>query len=199
MKAESLVIATGNAHKFTEIARFLDGISRPLVSLSDCSPVDPPEETGVTFEENALLKARYYCDRLGASCIADDSGLVIDALNGGPGVFSARYAGDGCADADNNAKVLAALHDVPEPDRTARFVCVAAIADPDGREHSVAGTVEGRIAFELRGRNGFGYDPMFIPDGHTKTFGELDPAVKAGISHRSRAFTKLRDFLESMT
>lgn len=192
-----LVIATGNKHKYGEIADFLRGVPVQLASLADFPPVDPPEETGVTFEENAVLKARYYAERLNSPCVADDSGIVIDALNGEPGVYSARYAGEGCTDDDNNAKVLSMLQGLPEEKRTGRYVCVAALAGIDGQIHTVEGAVEGRIASGLRGSNGFGYDPMFIPEGHDKTFGELDPSIKAGISHRFRAFSQIRSILES--
>ena len=197
MVLDRLVIATGNRHKYGEIADFLDGTPLSLANLVDFPPVEPPEETGATFEANAVLKARYYCEHLGTPCVADDSGIVIDALNGEPGVYSARYAGEGCSDEDNNAKLLAALNGVPQPKRTARYVCVAALADLDGGVHAVTGVVEGRIAFALRGQNGFGYDPLFIPDGYDQTFGELDPAIKASMSHRSRAFAQIRTLLES--
>jgi XTP/dITP diphosphohydrolase len=196
MVLDRLVIATGNRHKFGEIAEFLDGIPVQLASLDDFPPIDPPDETETTFEGNAVLKARYYCEQLDIPCVADDSGIVIDALDGGPGVFSARFAGEGCSDDDNNAKVLAALSGVSTQNRTARFVCVAALAERNGVIHTVTGVVEGRIAPELRGRNGFGYDPLFMPEGYDQTFGELGPTVKASMSHRSRAFAQIRALLE---
>jgi XTP/dITP diphosphohydrolase len=196
---ERLVIATGNQHKYGEIAGFLRGAPVQLAHLTDFPPVDPPDESGTTFEENAILKARYYAERFGEACVADDSGIVIDALNGEPGIFSARYAGAGCSDDDNDAKVLAAMQDVPEGKRTARFVCVAALAAPGGDIQTVTGVITGRIAFGLRGSHGFGYDPLFIPDGYGATFGELDPAIKASLSHRSRAFAQIRALLESET
>lgn len=194
-----LVIATGNQHKYGEIADFLRGAPVQLAHLTDFPPVDPPDESGTTFEENAILKARYYAERFGEACVADDSGIVIDALNGEPGVFSARYAGAGCSDDDNNAKVLAAMRDVPDGKRTARFVCVAALADPGGDIRTVTGVVAGRISSGLRGTHGFGYDPLFIPEGYDSTFGELDPTMKATLSHRSRAFAQIRVLLESET
>ncbi len=198
MRTKSLVIATANRRKFHEIEAFLVGLPWDLSSLADHPPLHPPQENGSTFEENAVLKARYYCNELGIPCVADDSGLVVDALGGEPGVYSARYAGEGCADADNNAKLLAALRDVAEDRRGARFVCCAALTMPDGRVHVESGTVEGHIARDLRGENGFGYDPMFIPEGHELTFGELEPSIKAAMSHRSRAFRKMRTYLESL-
>jgi len=197
MLPDRLVIATGNRHKCSEIAEFLHGMPISLTSLADYPSLKPPDETGTTFEENAVLKARYYCERLGVASVADDSGIVIDALNGAPGVYSARYAGEGCSDNDNNAKVLAALREVPPPERTARYICVAALALPDDGVDTVTGIVEGRIAAKLCGTNGFGYDPMFIPEGHDRTFGELDPAIKASMSHRFRAFAGLRRILEN--
>ncbi|MCC6488402.1 MAG: RdgB/HAM1 family non-canonical purine NTP pyrophosphatase [Candidatus Hydrogenedentes bacterium] len=198
MNPRRVVIATGNRHKLGEIRAFLDGIPWIVTGLGDHAEVDAPEEDGDTFASNAFLKARYYSKHLGLPCVADDSGIAVDALNGAPGVLSARYAGPGCTDDENNAKLLAALAHVPEEGRGARFVCCAVYVDPHGREHLETGTVEGRIACEVRGSNGFGYDPLFIPQGHMRTFGELDPAIKAGMSHRSRAFGKVRAYLESI-
>ena len=199
MNPNCVVIATGNRHKLGEIRAFLDGIAWSVTGLGDHPEVEAPEEDGDTFESNAFLKARYYSQCLGLPCVADDSGLSVDALDGAPGVLSARYAGPGCTDDDNNVKLLAALAQVPEKRRGARFVCCAAYADMDGREHLETGTVEGRIAFEVRGSNGFGYDPLFMPEGHFHTFGELDPSIKGGMSHRSRAFKKIRAYLESIS
>jgi XTP/dITP diphosphohydrolase len=196
---ERLVIATGNLHKYREIADFLRGVPVQLSHLTDFPPAAPPDESGTTFEENAILKARYYAERFGEPCVADDSGIAIDALNGEPGIFSARYAGAGCSDDNNNAKVLAAMQDVPDGKRTARFVCVAALADPAGDIQTVNGVITGRIASGPRGTHGFGYDPLFIPDGYDATFGELEPAIKASLSHRSRAFAQIRALLESET
>jgi len=198
MTVDPLVIATGNRHKFDEIAAFLDGVSCHLSTLADHPPNEAPLEDGTTFEENAVLKARYYAARLGLACVADDSGLVVEALGGEPGIYSARYAGSGCTDADNNAKLLAALRDVPEDRRQAKFVCCAALATPEGIVHVETGTVKGRIAFAPRGEDGFGYDPLFIPEGLDRTFAELGPSVKARMSHRSRAFGKMRAYLESL-
>ncbi|MCC6697449.1 MAG: RdgB/HAM1 family non-canonical purine NTP pyrophosphatase [Candidatus Hydrogenedentes bacterium] len=198
MNPKRVAIATGNRHKLGEIRAFLDGIPWIISGLGDHPEVEAPEEDGNTFASNAFLKARYYSQRLGMPCVADDSGISVDALGGAPGVLSARYAGPGCTDDDNNAKLLAALAHVPEESRGARFVCCAAYVDADGREHLETGTVEGRIAHAVHGGNGFGYDPLFIPEGHVHTFGELDPAVKAGMSHRSRAFRKIRAYLESI-
>lgn len=192
----ALLIATGNAHKFSEIRSFLDGVPWKLLGLRDFPPCDAPEEIGATFEANATIKATSYAARFGIPCVADDSGIVVDALGGAPGVYSARYAGEPCTDADNNAKLLEALRLVPDDERTARFVCCCALVVPGSSPHIETGVVEGRIARACRGTHGFGYDPLFIPDGHTRTFGELAPEVKAAISHRARAFEKLRAYLE---
>ncbi|MBI5095699.1 MAG: RdgB/HAM1 family non-canonical purine NTP pyrophosphatase [Candidatus Hydrogenedentes bacterium] len=191
-------MATSNRHKVTELTQLLTGLSWQVQSLQDYPAVAPPDEDGATFEANALHKALYYSKLLGAPCVADDSGIMVDALSGAPGVLSARYAGPGCSDADNNARLLHELNDVPESRRTARFVCCAAFAEPDGRTHVEEGIVHGRIGFAAAGDNGFGYDPLFIPEGHQITFAQFTLSQKQAISHRGRAFRKLRAFLESL-
>ena len=196
---EPLLIGSGNIDKAAELAHLLEGLPWAVRSLRDYPKITEPEEDADTFEGNALKKARYYSEAFQVCCVADDSGLVVDALGGAPGVFSARYAGEGCTYADNNTKLLEALRDVPEPHRTARFVCCAAFVALDGSTHTELGTVEGLIALACRGPNGFGYDPLFIPEGHAATFGELDPACKHAISHRGRAFRKIRGYLETRT
>ena len=194
--AEILVIGSGNRDKARELAELLKGLPWDVKSLADFPAVPEPEETGTTFEENALLKARFYSAALGGiACIADDSGLAVDALDGAPGVYSARYAGEGCSYADNNEKLLDALADYPWHLRTARFVCCAAFHAPNGDEHTELGTVEGKISMEPFGENGFGYDPLFVPSGEDRTFGEMTPAEKHKISHRGRAFAQLRAWL----
>jgi XTP/dITP diphosphohydrolase len=196
---ETLLIGSGNRDKAAELAVLLEGLPWRVLGLKDMPPVDEPEEDGDTFEANALKKARYYGARFGTACVADDSGLAVDALGGAPGVWSARYAGEGCTYADNNAKLLRELDGTPPEQRTARFVCCAALVLPDGREHVTMGTIEGRILGACRGLGGFGYDPLFVPEDHTLTFGELDPAAKHDISHRGRAFRKMRAFLETLS
>lgn len=196
MGLRPLLIATGNSHKFSEIAAFLDGVPWRLMSLRDFAPCDTPEEDGDTFDANALIKARAYGERFSVACVADDSGLEVDALGGAPGVYSARYAGPGCTDADNNAKLLRELDCVAEGARAARFVCCCAVIVPGGAPHIERGIVEGSIAHEVSGAHGFGYDPLFVPRGYDRSFGELDPAIKASISHRAEAFRKMRAFLE---
>jgi len=192
-----IVVGSGNAKKAAELAEFLKELPCEVRSLRAYPPLPEPIEDGETFEANARLKARYYAARLETACLADDSGLVVDALDGAPGVYSARYAGEPCDDAANNARVLAELEGVPEERRTARFVCCAALALPDGRCEVAFGAVEGRIAHACSGDRGFGYDAVFIPDGYTETFGVLDPEIKRRISHRSRALAAIRRMLEA--
>lgn len=192
---EQLLIATQNAHKVGEIQDLLNGLPLSIESLQDRPPLEEPVEDQLTFEGNALLKARYYANHFATACIADDSGIEVDAIDGAPGVFSARYAGDHCSDDDNNAKLLRELTGVSSEARTARFVCCAALKTPDGLEHVVRGTIEGRIADACVGENGFGYDSLFIPDGFQDTFGVLRPGIKAGISHRAQAFNQMKSFI----
>jgi XTP/dITP diphosphohydrolase len=196
-----LVVATGNRHKLEEITRLLAGVvpdvangTLELVAMTDLG-VPSPVEDGETFEDNALLKARACAAATGWPALADDSGLEVDALDGAPGVRSARYAGEDATDTDNNAALVAALGDTPDEHRSARFVCVAALVTVDGREVTRRGTMEGRIVDEPRGMHGFGYDPHFVAevtrDGRTN--GELDPAEKDAISHRGAAFRCLAE------
>ena len=157
-------------------------------------------ENGETFLENASLKAAGYAMQTCMLTLADDSGLEVDALNGAPGVLSARYAGENASDADRTAKLLRELSGVPERQRTARFVSVIAIAAKDGNIVNVSsGACQGRIAREVRGTNGFGYDPVFVPAGFAQTFAELQPELKNRISHRSQALTAAYEFLRSLT
>lgn len=192
--AATIVVATGNAHKLVEIEAIL-GAAMPgvrFVSIKQLGDFEDPEETGTTFAENALIKARAAVAETGFAAVADDSGLVVDALNGGPGVYSARYAGVHGDDAANNAKLLRNLADVPAPERTARFMSVVALVRPDGTELTGTGACEGTIGFEGRGSNGFGYDPLFLPeDTPGKTMAELTPEEKNAISHRYHALVDL--------
>ena len=192
--AATIVVATGNAHKLVEIEAIL-GAAMPgvrFVSIKQLGDFEDPEETGTTFAENALIKARAAVAETGFAAVADDSGLVVDALNGEPGVYSARYAGVHGDDAANNAKLLRNLADVPAPERTARFMSVVALVRPDGTELTGTGACEGTIGFEGRGSNGFGYDPLFLPeDTPGKTMAELTPEEKNAISHRYHALVDL--------
>ncbi len=193
----TLLVATGNAGKLRELRQLLAGVPVTLLSLNDCDAGPEIEETGTTFEENAALKAKGYARRTGLLTMADDSGLAVDALGGSPGVHSARYGGD---DLGYREKMMSLLDeiDVADAGRRARFVCSIALASPTGELiFTSQGACEGRIAEEPRGSLGFGYDPIFIPDGHDGTFGELSADVKAEISHRARAGEKfVRYFLD---
>jgi XTP/dITP diphosphohydrolase len=198
-----LVLATHNAHKVAELYDILSGLLEEDVELLDAGRAGLPdvEETGTTFAENALLKARAGVAASGLPCVGDDSGLVVDALDGAPGVYSARFAaregspapapGRAAADAANLRLLLERMADVPDDRRTARFVCAAALALPDGRTEVVEAAVEGRIIRDPRGEGGFGYDPVFVPEGGDRTLAEIPAADKHAISHRGRALRAL--------
>lgn len=188
-----VVLATRNPAKLAELRRILaEDVDVADVELVGADEVDlpPVDETGTTFEENALLKARSAVEACGLPAIADDSGLVVDALEGEPGVRSARYAGTPGDDAANLQLVLERLHD--KPGRSAHFVCAAALVAPDGREWTTEGTIEGHIVDGPRGEAGFGYDPVFQPLGELRTTAEMEPAEKDAISHRGKALQALR-------
>ena len=182
-----LVLATTNQNKIREICQILDGRNLNIISMNDIPSLPEVEEDGLTFEENARKKALTIAKLTGRLTLADDSGLVVDALNGRPGVHSARYSGEDATPAKNNEKLLHELQDVPAKKRTARFVCVIAIARPSGKMFIAEGRCEGLIARELRGEQGFGYDPLFIVPDREKTFAELGAAEKNKISHRAIA------------
>jgi non-canonical purine NTP pyrophosphatase (RdgB/HAM1 family) len=190
------VLASRNRHKAEQVALLLPNVD--LVTLDDVAPDLVLEEPFDTFEGNALNKARVAARATGLPAIADDSGLEVDALGGEPGVYSARYAGDGATDADNNRKLVERLRDVPEPERTCRYRCVAALVMPDGREIVEEGTFEGRVVLQGRGSMGFGYDPHVVPHGETRTMGEIPVEEKLAFSHRGRAFRALAARLESL-
>ncbi len=184
-----VLIATRNRHKLEEICQIFSLPSLRLVAADEV-PGLPQEivEDADTFEGNALKKARELCAASGLWTLADDSGLEVEALGNAPGVHSARYAGEPCDYDANNAKLIRELEGVA--DRRARFRCVIALCAPDGRTWTVEGRCEGHIISETRGGNGFGYDPLFVPDGHDKTFAELDSSVKNAISHRGHALDR---------
>lgn len=195
--AEALLIATHNAHKTAEMREILGDLFSEIEDLTSLPDLTPPEETGATFAENAVIKA------LAASMIrptrfilADDSGLEVDALGGAPGVYSARYAGPAATDADNRVKLLQELGGVLAAARTARFRCSLAIARSGTVLAQFDGTVEGLIAAEVTGEGGFGYDPIFCPEGYTESFGQLPSSVKNTLSHRGRAMAKFREWVE---
>ncbi|WP_339228310.1 XTP/dITP diphosphatase [Oceanobacillus sp. FSL K6-2867] len=194
-----IIIATKNQGKAKEFKEFFAEKSIEALSLLDLDQAIPDvEETGSTFEENAALKAEQIAALLNIPVLADDSGLIIDALGGRPGLFSARYAGEPKDDKANINKVLAELEDVPVVKRTARFICVLAIAVP-GRETTFrTGYCEGRITDSEKGENGFGYDPIFIADGYGVTMAELDPQEKNRISHRRNAIIQLEKWIHTL-
>ncbi|MCF8347313.1 MAG: non-canonical purine NTP diphosphatase [Bacteroidales bacterium] len=189
-----IVFATNNQHKLDEIRDIVSG-SISILSLSDLGFFDDIPETGVTLQENALIKAEHIYKLFGVNCFADDTGLEIDALNGRPGVYSARYAGEGCTFTDNVNKVLAELSGVEN--RKARFRTVISLI-LEGRTYFFEGAVEGTIEKEFKGNGGFGYDPVFTPLGYAKTFAEMDAAGKNRISHRGLAVAKLTEFLQQI-
>lgn len=194
---KSIFIATRNKGKVNDFQKLFSNYEITVNSLLD-KEVNLPEveETGSTFEENAALKAETIASYLKTPVLADDSGLVVDALNGRPGVYSARYAGEEKNDQANLQKVLKQLEGVPEEERTARFVCVLALARPNEKTIFKTGICEGKIAEEPRGVNGFGYDSVFYPEGHNKTMAELTIEEKNQISHRHQALLQLDSWLQ---
>lgn len=184
-----VVLATNNPKKLVELRRVVEqaGVDLEVLSLADVEPYPEPDETERTFEGNALIKARAAAERSGIAAVADDSGLEVDELNGMPGVRSSRWAGPMCDDDENNELLLAQLHGVPAERRTARFCCALALVSPDGEQRIWHGTMEGRIGEAPVGENGFGYDPLFIPDGEERSSGEMSPEEKDAISHRGEA------------
>ena len=208
MSGRRLLVATHSTHKLRELRELLGLPHTELVSLDDLGILDDPVEDGATFEANAAIKARAGARASGLATVADDSGLEVDALGGGPGVRTRRYAGEHATDADNNAKLLDAMRRLPPERRGARYVCVLALALPDRSGPrgglpliTARGTCRGRIASEPRGTGGFGYDPIFEPEPEPpggRTFGLWDPAEKHAISHRARAARRLAPRLEDL-
>lgn len=195
---KQILIATKNEGKVAEFKALFEQYHTQVISLLDLpNEIEDVEETGDTFEENAQLKAEQISALLDVPVLADDSGLVIDALDGRPGVYSARYAGLAKNDQDNNNKVLQELKQIPMENRTARFVCVLAVARPGMETFFVKGTCEGKISYSEKGTNGFGYDPIFIPEGYSETMAEMNPDQKNQLSHRGRAITQLNEWLRT--
>jgi XTP/dITP diphosphohydrolase len=195
-----LVLATANAHKLTELTRILraERLDVDLVGLGAFDGAPDVAETGATFVANALLKARVIAEFTGLPSVADDSGLCCDALNGMPGVLSARWSGRHGNDEENLRLVLGQLSDVPDERRGAHFYCVAALVRPSGEESLSAGSLRGRLTREPRGSNGFGYDPIFMPDGDQRTTAEMTAAEKDAISHRGQAFRGLAEAIAGL-
>jgi XTP/dITP diphosphohydrolase len=198
MRARALpvkaVFASRNKHKAEQVAVLLPAVE--LVTLDEVAPGLELNEPFETFEENALAKARAVVEATGMAAIADDSGIEVDALDGGPGVRSARYAGPQADDEANNRKLVAKLRDIPENRRTCRYRCVAVLVRPDGDDVIAEGSCEGRVVLEGRGDLGFGYDPHVVPAGETRTMGEIPLDEKLRFSHRGRAFRELARMME---
>ncbi|HEU4837006.1 MAG TPA: RdgB/HAM1 family non-canonical purine NTP pyrophosphatase [Pyrinomonadaceae bacterium] len=195
----SLLLGTRNPGKVIEIADILADSGWSFSSLQEFPDVGEAEENFVTFAENAIAKAQFYASATGLCALADDSGLEVAALNGAPGVFSARYAGAHASDADRRTLLLSELAKTGDTNRRARFVAVVAIATPSGEVLNVSeGICEGNITFAPRGTGGFGYDPLFVPDGHDQTFAELPDTIKNRISHRARALMLTKQFLSQL-
>ena len=192
-----LVVATGNRKKLKEIQTILSGELSRVRCLADFPKIPEPSEDGKTFAENAVSKAKYYAKELGRTVLAEDSGLEVKALNGKPGVYSARFAGPKKRDADNIAAVLNLMKKVPMQKRQASFTSAACVATPEGKTFLFEGRKNGLISLKIEGKNGFGYDPIFFLPELKKTFAELSPQKKNALSHRRIALEKVRDFLNS--
>ena len=192
-----IVAATKNRHKIQEIEAITQEFGMSIISRDEAGVPDIEiNEDGETFEENSYKKAFEIMKLCNNITIADDSGLEVDCLDGAPGVYSARFAGKDGDDDANNRKLTELIKDVPYEQRTGRFVSVITMVFPDGETISARGEVEGHLLTEKRGSSGFGYDPLFVPEGYDRTFGELGPEIKNSISHRSRARARLRELLD---
>ena len=199
MKAgDTVVIASTNPGKIAEVRQIMAGLPLVLLTSDDVGGWPEIEETGDTYLANALLKARAVAALTGKAALADDSGIEVDALDGAPGVRSARFSGEQASDEDNNAKLIESLDSVPSERRGARYRCVAVLVTPDGEEIAGIGSCEGRIGFEPRGTGGFGYDPWFIPERESRTMAELTAEEKHAISHRGKALRGLADKLRDL-
>ena len=191
-----MIFATGNENKMVEIREILGELPLEIQSMKEAGVYADVDENGSTFEENALIKARAICKLAGEMVLADDSGLEIDYLDKAPGIYSARFAGEDTSYDIKNRILLDRLEGIPEEERTARFVCAVAAVFPDGTEFVVRGTVEGRIGYEEKGENGFGYDPIFYLPERGMTTAQLPPEEKNSISHRGNALRKMKEILE---
>ena len=194
--AEELVVATKNQGKLREIRGLLAGLDVTVTSLADYADAPDIVEDGDSFRANALIKARLIAAHTGKLTMGEDSGLEVEALDNRPGIYSARFAGEQCDDEDNNRKLLEELRGIPEERRGARYRCCIALVKREDIIAEVSGQCAGRISTEARGTNGFGYDPYFLVPEYDKTFGELDPSVKARISHRANALRALQEVLQ---
>ena len=192
------VIATKNKGKLKELQNLLSDFGLEIVSLDEFDEIGEIVEDGDTFFENAMKKARTVAERTGLLAIADDSGLEVDCLNGRPGIYSARFAGENCSDQDNNQKLLSEMKDVPAEKRGAQFRCVIVAYHPDGKWVSAEGICRGTIGFEPVGDQGFGYDPLFIPEGEDRTMAQMTREEKNKISHRGKALQDLKSKIEQI-
>lgn len=191
-----LILSSGNPHKVDELKKILGSMEIQILTKDEVGQADLEViEDGDTLEANALKKARELSDLVEGIVLADDTGLFVDHLDGAPGVYSARFAGEECSYEANNVKLLELLKDVPYEKRSARFKTVIALIDEDKNEYIIEGVCEGRIIEERKGSHGFGYDPLFLPDGYEQTFAELGEEIKNKISHRSRAVNSMKDKL----
>lgn len=193
LKPERIVFATGNKDKVREIAEIMGDFNIPVISMKEAGIDADIVENGSTFEENAMIKARAVWNVCGGLVLSDDSGLEIDALNKEPGIMSARYLGKDTSYHEKNNNLIERLDGVPDEKRTARFVCAVAAVFPDGSEKIVRGVMEGRIGYEEKGENGFGYDPIFILPKYGRTTAELSPEVKNSESHRGQALRLMKE------
>ena len=192
-----VVLASKNPHKLVEISQITKEFGFELVLQSELGVDIDVEETGTTFEENSLQKARAVMEATGLPALADDSGIAVDALDGAPGVYSARYGFDESLDDWGRMMLLLKnTEQVPDGQRQAQFVCVITFVDPEGKVIQARGEIHGELTRETRGENGFGYDPIFVPEGYDKSFAELGESIKNGISHRARAVAKLAEYLK---
>lgn len=195
MKIDKLLIASNNQHKIKEITEILAPLNIKILSLKDFPEFPDVEETGTTLEENSLIKAKEIYEKFNVPTLADDTGLFVDALNGEPGVYSARYSGENATYESNCEKLLLNLKDIDGKDRTATFTSVLCLYLNETEHYFFKGNVEGRIIKQARGTNGFGYDPLFIPKGFAKTYAEMDDVKKNELSHRALALKKFKKFL----
>lgn len=195
MTEKIMVVASRNRKKAVEMMELLKDLGWRVLSMDEAGADIEIEEDGLTFEENSYKKAFQVMKATGKTAIADDSGLEVYALGGRPGVFSARFSGEGATDESNNRKLLEMMKEIPEDERGARFVCAATVVFPDATHFTVTGECEGRILFEPRGTGGFGYDPLFFVPDLGKTFAQLDAGTKNSISHRAKAFFKVKQLL----
>ncbi len=195
---EKIVFATANEGKLKEIREILADFDIEVISMEEAGIELEVEENGATFEENSLIKARALKELTGLPALADDSGLVVDYLNGEPGIYSARYMGRDTSYDEKNTHIIEQLAEAEGEERSARFVCVISLVLPDGREFTKTGTMEGRIGYEIKGSNGFGYDPIFFLPEYGKTSAEISPEEKNRISHRGKALREMKKLIEQL-